>query len=373
MRIGFDVAQTCVERAGCGWYADALSRALVALAPENEYHLYHRFGDWIHTNPKTGTQINHTSVQMPFLETSAEDAQSHWDALKNDGANLPGNPHVVQSNSFQAPGVGNAKLIVVIYDVSFWTYPEFATEANRLACQKGILDALSRADGFLFISKASLSEFESVLPGWLKSNGKPAAVVPLASRFGVLTWDKPVLDTNTYWLAVGTLEPRKNYQTLLAGFKLYWERSCRRIPLRVAGGGGWKSESIKADLHRMEAAGMVKWLGYIRESELAALYRSAYALVFPSWCEGFGLPVLEAMGMGCPVICSDRTSLPEIAGTAASYIQPDNPESICEAMLHLETDSAYRNHLIHCGTERAATFSWERTARETLDFYRKVM
>jgi glycosyltransferase involved in cell wall biosynthesis len=118
---------------------------------------------------------------------------------------------------------------------------------------------------------------------------------------------------------------------------------------------------------------MLRRLGYVSDHELASLYRRATALVFPSWYEGFGLPVLEAMTLGCPVICSNGTSLDELGGNAAAYIDPANSGSIAEAMLRFEGDATGRKRRQLAGREAAAAFSWDRTAQETLNFYATVL
>ncbi len=375
LRIGFDVAQTCQERAGCGWYADSLAHALVAAEPDNEYYFYHHFGRWYNDRTDTGTRIDAPHVHSPLSALSLEQAAAFWDGVRAGTTPPPGDPEIVHANSYQAPPVGRARLVFTIYDVSYWVHPEFTTDGNRLHCQEGVFDALQRADGFLFISESSRREFERILPGWLERNGKPSAVTLLGQR------ERPATETpaapatagGDFWLAVGTLEPRKNYETLLDALDLYWSRSPRPLPLRIAGGGGWKSDALKTHLSALESEGRVERLGYVPDAELLRLYASAQALIFPSWHEGFGLPVLEAMSHGAPVICSDRASLPEVGGDAAVYIDPASAESICQAMLALEADPARRSALAEAGKQQAARFSWERTARETLDFYRRVL
>ena len=371
MKIGFDVAQTCGLRAGCACYADSLIRAMVAVAPEHQYNLYHRFGGWLDTDPSRGTQIDAPCVNRPFAGMSEKTARLLWKDLAKGKGELPGNPQIVQSNAFQAPLVGNAKLVVVVHDVSFWAHPEFTTEGTRLGCQSGVCDALRRADGFIFVSQSSMDEFERFLPGWLERNQKPAIAIPLASRLNAEEGGEKA--ESSYWLALGSLEPRKNYETLLAAMELYWQRSSRRIPLHMGGGDGWRNERLLSRVAQLGKAGMVRRLGYVPDQELPRLYNAAMALVFPSWYEGFGLPVLEAMQCGCPVISSNRTSLPEIGGSAVSYIEPESPESICNAMLRMETEPDHRSQLVAAGRERASMFSWENTARSTLEFYRKIL
>ncbi len=370
LKIGFDVAQTCDAKAGCAWYADALIRAMVQIAPQHEYYLYHHFGHKRPLHTQHGTRLEGPGVHHPLLGCSRADAAAIWKAVAQGKGTLPGRPDIVQSNSFQAPAVGRARLVVVVHDVSFWACPEFTTEANRLNCQRGLCEALQRADGFLFVSKASRAEFERLLPGWLQANGVPHAAIPEASRIQ----PPPAPQApGGYWLAVGSIEPRKNYRTLLEAMRLYWQRSPRRLPLRMAGGKGWKSRAVLTEIAAMERAGMVRRLDYVPDAALPELYAGAAGLLFPSWYEGFGLPVLEAMACGCPVICSNRSSLPEIGGDAATYIDPASPEALCAAMLGLEAGEAGRAAIIAAGQRQAARFSWEATARATLDFYEEVL
>lgn len=375
LRIGLDVAQTCQERAGCGWYADCLARALAAVEPANEYFLYHHFGGWFNERTDAGTFIDSPNVHSPLSVMTATEAAEFWQRVRAGETGLPGEPDIVHASSFQAPPVGNARLVFTVHDVSFWTHPEFTTDGNRLLCQEGIFAALARADGFLFVSESSRREFERILPGWLERSGRASAVILHGQRegSGAPTAAPPESGQELFWLAVGTLEPRKNYETLLAALDLYWSRSARPLPLKIAGGGGWKSEALKRQLAALEARGRVRHLGYVPDGELLRLYASAQALVFPSWHEGFGLPVLEAMSQGAPVICSDRSSLPEVGGEAVAYIDPASAESICQAMLDLEADPERRARMVAAGKQQAARFGWEKTARETLAFYRRVL
>ena len=379
LRVGFDVAQTCQERAGCGWYADSLAHALVAAGgPGDEFFLYHHFDRWCNPGTESGTRIDAPNAHSPLRSLSADQAAALWQEVRAGRARLPGDPDIVHSGSFQAPAVGGAKLVFMVHDVCFWTHPEFTTDQNRLHCQDGIFDALKHADGFVFNSDYSRREFDRILPGWLERNHKPWTVTllgqrepsPAAGPGGRGGDGTPAAD---YWLAVGTLEPRKNYGTLLAALDLYWSRSPHPLPLRIAGGGGWKSEKLQQHLARLEARGQVQRLGYVADAELSRLYAGAQALVFPSWHEGFGMPVLEALSQGAPVICSGNSSLPEVGGDAAIYIDPASAESICQAMLALEADPARRAGIMEASRRQAARFSWNKTARETLDFYRVVL
>lgn len=374
MRIGFDVAQTCVERAGCAWHADSLARALAKLVlPPDELFLYHHFGDWLNSSTERGTRVESRSVKMPLRRLSAKEAKAVW----SDPANrCLGRPDIVHATSYRAPRITGARLVYTIFDVAFWTVPQFTTDENRVACLAGTLEALAHADGFVFISHSARDEFERVLPGWINEHHVPTAVIHLGPRQigrGPLAHiPHTVKGDERFWLVVGTAEPRKNYEAILSALPAYRKRSDSPAPVVFAGGGGWKSDALKAELARQQEAGSVRLLGYVDDSELAALYQNARGLLFPSWYEGFGLPVLEALSHGCPVVSSDRTSLREVGGDVVRYIDPARPESIVEAMLAIEKDPDIESAR-EAALAQAAKFSWGKAARETMNFYREVL
>jgi len=373
VKIGLDVAQTCAERAGCGWHADALARALVAegLPRGHQFELYHHFGDWINPDTSRGTMIDDRRVSSPLRNMDPVAARKFWAEVET-GEPLPGKPEVVVSCSFHAPKLPHSRLLYTVHDVVFWLYPEYATEATRLVCQREMLQALSRAAGFLFVSESTRREFNVMLPGWLENCGRPHAITPGASRFP--SADKPQTWTpDAPWLVVGSLEPRKNHACALDAYEIYLERSSYRRPLAFAGGAGWKSEALHARLKSLADRNVpVRWLGYVPDTELAALYRSSFALLTPSWHEGFGLPLVEAMSSGLPVLASLRGSLAEVGGEAARYIAAENPEGYAAAMLALEADPAGYARRAEASLVRSHAFSWPKTAKTLLDFIERL-
>jgi glycosyltransferase involved in cell wall biosynthesis len=361
MRIGFDVAQTCVPKAGCGWATDLLAKALVESAPEDEFYLYHHFGTWLNPDTSKGTHSMKPNVREPFRSMRVGAARKLWATVAAGERELPGTPEVVHANCFQAPIVKPAKLVFTVYDLSFWIHPEFTTEENRLVCQEGTLEALSRADGFVFISRSTRNEFERVFPGFCDRRNVAAAVAPLASRF-----------PSGEWLAVGSLEPRKNYGALLDAVEKYWERSKLRRRLTIAGGSGWKSEEIRRRILELEGRGLVRYVGYVSEERLRRLYGEAFALVFPSHYEGFGLPIVEAMSQGCPVITRKNSSLQEVGGSAALYYD-DTIEDLVDTMIRLENVPEIYHERSNLVLNQAKRFDWDLTATVVLELYHRVL
>jgi len=176
-----------------------------------------------------------------------------------------------------------------------------------------------------------------------------------------------------FFLFVGTLEPRKNVSTLLEAHMRLPAPIRRAYPLVLVGAWGWKNEALDSALQAGQAAGDVRVLGYVGNETLACLYSACTALVWPSLYEGFGLPPLEAMACGAPVVVSDVASLPEVVGDAGVRLDPLHVESWTEAMRRMVEDPAWRGQWSEKGLARAATFSWQRCAAQTLETYRRAI
>lgn len=181
------------------------------------------------------------------------------------------------------------------------------------------------------------------------------------------------LQARRYLICVGTLEPRKNLQLGIEGYLALPEALRRCYPLLIAGMPGWGREQMQASLQRALASGQVRLLGYQPDETLAGLLAGARLLLFPSLYEGFGLPVLEAMASGTPVVLSRRASLPEVAGAAGLYIDPEDPQGCTEALQQLiedESDWQVRHEL---GLAQAKNFTWTRCAQITASVYQQLM
>jgi glycosyltransferase involved in cell wall biosynthesis len=176
---------------------------------------------------------------------------------------------------------------------------------------------------------------------------------------------------DNFILFVGTREPRKNLKRLLDAYLELPERMKKEFKLLLIGPQGWNETESESARRKMADHVIVK--GYLETPKLAYVYNLATLLVFPSLYEGFGLPPLEAMACGCPVVVSKAASLPEVCGEAAYYVEPGDPSSIAEGICKVLEDSEMRKALISKGIEQAGAFSWERTAGETLAVFREVL
>jgi glycosyltransferase involved in cell wall biosynthesis len=207
-----------------------------------------------------------------------------------------------------------------------------------------------------------------VVPNGVAISPQPSAVSERQPATG--PYDLPT----RYILAVGTLEPRKNLLRLFEAVRLLAERPATKdVVLVHAGGYGWLADDILKAARSPALRDRVRLLGYVREEDMASLYGRARLLAYPSLFEGFGLPVLEAMASGCPVVTSDCSALPEVAGDAAVLVDPECVEAIAEGIGRVWEDGDLAQDLAARGLARARLFSWERTARLTAEVYASVL
>jgi glycosyltransferase involved in cell wall biosynthesis len=363
MKIGFDVSQTGAGKAGCGYYAEGLIRALESLGSGHEFWLYQAFGD-LFWDPQCATAAYRTdnpAFHRLRAQDSFEESQQFW---RHPGADFEariGGPDLVHSNNFFCPrGIQRARLVYTLHDLSFLADPSWSTEANRVGCLDGVFRAATSADWIVANSDYTRRHFLEIFPHYPADRTE---VVYPGSRYSAEgAAERPArfaqLAPGGFWLSVGSLEPRKNHRRLLEAYA----RSGASLPLVLAGGKGWLMDDFKAP------AG-VTLTGYVSDRELEWLYRNCFGFLYPSLFEGFGMPVLEALSLGAAVICSNTTSLPEVAGDAGLLVDPLDVGSIAAAMVRLASGQIEREALRAAGLRQARRFSWEASARKLLRVY----
>jgi glycosyltransferase involved in cell wall biosynthesis len=259
--------------------------------------------------------------------------------------------------------------VLTIYDLTFIKYPQFSDRITRAYAER-VRRCLTWTDLVLTISESSKQDIVEYL-------GMPAdrvIVTPLASRYGLnypiaanpsipFDFQKP------YLLFVSTIEPRKNILGLIAAFDYLKQTYRIEHELVLIGQMGWSYEPILQRIHHSPYRQAIHHLNYVSDESVAAFYQKADVFVYPSHYEGFGLPVLEAMTLGTPVVCSNRASLPEVAGDAAILVDSQDSLAIAEGIWRVISDRTLRADLIHKGRVQAQQFSWQRTAWQTLQAY----
>lgn len=284
---------------------------------------------------------------------------------------------VVHAPSVAVPPPGRARLVVTVHDVAPVLYPQAFSRHGRWFHHQGLRAAERRADAIVTVSRAAAAEIVEhtrIRPDRIRvvPNGVDRVEVDDAQLAACL--QRLGLGGDGYVLWVGSREPRKGVGTLLAAMaRLRRRRSGLPVRLVLAGYEGWLHAGSVADDDRVAlGAGLVE-LGRVEEPDLWCLYRGATLFAFPSRHEGFGLPVLEAMTQGTPVVCSDLPALREVAGAAARYAPVDDVEAWAEAIAELLDDPAARDRLGAAGQRRSAAFSWEATVEAVHGIYEELV
>jgi glycosyltransferase involved in cell wall biosynthesis len=267
--------------------------------------------------------------------------------------------------------IRSKKIVATVHDFSFHLHPEWHPRERTEYFFRSFFKRIEKADLIITVSRYIEREAFDLF------NGKDLRIVTIYNGYNDVLFhpnkkaeEEKTSPSGNYILFVGSGEPRKNLLGLLKAYLLLPEYMKKDFQLLLTGSKGGGNQEIVERMEQLK--GRVHYLGYLNNEELAALYRGASCLVFPSFYEGFGLPPLEAMACGCPVIVSNVASLPEVCGEAAYYINPYNGESIAEGIYQVLTDGSLRQSLIQKGLERAALFSWEKSAREHLKVFEEV-
>jgi len=279
---------------------------------------------------------------------------------------------VYHETAFFPPALNGIPTVYTIYDLSLIKHRDKHPRERVWFSEIFLKRRLPRAAHIITISDFTRSEVIEDL------GVPPHKVTTVHLAQGSVFHQRPqpeirsVLESRSlpkdYILFVGTLEPRKNLQLLVKALPLLRTD----IPLVLTGWSGWGERAWWDEIIRLGLEKRIILTGYVDEPTLACLYGGASAFVYPSLYEGFGLPVLEAMACGCPVICSNCASLPEVAGDAAVQVDPHDPEGLAQSLEKIMYDSDFRNRLVAAGLQRAGLFSWKKTASETLGVFRKA-
>lgn len=287
-------------------------------------------------------------------------------------------PDVFFTPTHYSPRFSPVKTAVSIMDLSYIHFPELFKKSDLYQLQNWSKYSILKAAKVFTISNFSKDDI-------IKEYKLPAEKV-IVTHLGLkmkIDIAAPKVDENEvlqkldlkqpFILFVGTLQPRKNLQRLIQAFsKIKKSNDYSALQLAIVGKKGWLFEDILDEPQKAGVSSFVKFLEFVQDKELEVLYKNAEFFILPSLYEGFGLPILEAMSFGCPVITSKVSSLPEAAGDAALYVDPENTDDIAQKMETLLKDESLRNELREKGYKQVKKFSWEKTAKETLLVLEKI-
>jgi glycosyltransferase involved in cell wall biosynthesis len=358
MLIGIDASRSVAQkRTGTENYSLNLIRHLLALQSEHCYRLY------FNRPSSYESQITNYELRiMPFPRL--------WTHLRLSWEMARCPPDLLFIPAHVLPIVHPRRSVVTVHDLGYLHYPQahrfldrlyldLSTRYNARAAAHLIADSSATKRDLVERYGTEPDKITVVYPGYDKTTFQPSrgeeAIKAVKAKYDIV---------GDYILFVGTLQPRKNLTRLI---EAYWKLETGSWKLVIVGKKGWLYQEIFRLVEELGLEEKVVFTDYVPEGDLPALLSGARLFVFPSLYEGFGLPILEAMACGTPVVCSNAASLPEGVGDAALLVDPLDVEGLAVAMERVLGDEELQARLIECGFEQVKKFSWERCARETLD------
>lgn len=374
MRILVDIRHLCQEKqSGVGEYTKQLLHEIFKIDQENEYILFSTG----RVKPKK-EHSEYSNVLYRHVKTSNKIINTKFIFLKHPSINwfikepidlifLPNLNITVLPNDIPC--------ILTVHDLTWKIFPEFYSKKmqvwHNLVNPKKLIN-----DSYKIITPSQTTKND--LQNLFKKDNEDVVVIPhgcdLQFTQKMEARDHGVRSKfrlpKKFVLFMGTLEPRKNLLALIQAVDAYRKITHDDLHLVLAGKWGWKSHNLRRRLWKKNVKSWVHQIGYIPDKDRAAIYRSSEALVWPSIYEGFGLPVLEAMSCGTPVITSHTSSIPEITGDCALLIDPYNINDITDALIGLMKSKPLQNQLSNKGIDRAKNYSWTKSAMKTIELFK---
>ncbi len=362
--------QQSYRSAGISWYIFNLLQNLGDVASDFQFTTFVNTADFQSRTERVSVRRNSARAQKPPLRILWEQTKLPLE-LRREKLNL------LHSLAFVSPMATTLPSVVTIYDLSFLHYPHLFKPFNRWYLSTFTRLSAKRADAIIAISESTRQDVISafnVSPKKVHTVycGADAAFRPLPKADIEAFRTKHQLPQK-FIFRLGTIEPRKNVEGVIKAYAEWRARDKTAPPLIVAGGKGWYYREVFQWVENLGLQDSVFFPGYLPQSDLPLWYNAASLMVYPSHFEGFGLPVLESMACGTPVITSDVSSLPEVAGTAALMVSPTDTGALSRAMQSVFEDETLAQSLREKGLRQAAKFSWAKAAKQTTDIYRQVL
>ncbi len=429
MLIGLDAIPLTELKTGVGHYTFELARALAQVAPENDFelaypsnylpidlpgdavaHSFHvsheagplplfnqdeiapiprssrnKIGPTLYRNettPSLQVSLNEGALRsLPNLKLARVKVgplSRHWWSIGLPRYVRKRGIDLFHGTNYDVPLRKRCPTVLTVHDLSLFTHPETHRASSVRRARRRLPLMLRTATAIITPTdnvRREVNQQFGISTEKIFSAPEAARTVFTRQDHSETEFIRRRLGINhRFILSVGTLEPRKNLRTLVKAFEIASQSSPEPdLQLVVAGGKGWLTDQIFAEVERSPIKDKILFAGYLNDDELRALYSSCLLFVYPSLDEGFGLPLLEAMQCGAPVVASRIPSLSEVAGDAAVLVDPNSTEDIAAAIVKLFGDKQERRLLSQAGLNRAAGFSWERTAQLTLEVYRVAL
>lgn len=383
MIIGIDYTAALHQGAGIGRYSRELVRAVIRAGQQHQYRLFYAAGELAPTSPHAGQLrqlvAEHPNVRAIPIPLSPRRLTQIWQRLR---APLPvelftGRVDILHAPDFVLPPT-RARTLLTVHDLSFLVHPELTVPSMVRYLSSAVPRSVRRANHILADSEATKRDLVRLLHA---DPSRTSVVYPgLSSGFGPVT---PELAAHVraklklperFLVFVSTFSPRKNVVRLIEAFAALTQNNAIApdVALVLSGQRGWMDEQIFEAIEHANLGDRLRWVRFLDDADLPAVYNLATATVYPSLYEGFGLPALEALACGSPVVTANNSSLPEVVGEAAVLIEATSVASIASGIERVLNDGALREQLRVAGFQQARHFTWEAAAQQVLACYSRI-
>ena len=374
MRILIDYTAAIAQGAGIGRYTRSLVDGLARIDSEDRFTL---FSAERPTNARGFPSAPGFRTVTGPLNNRRMTILWHRLRLPLPIETFAGRADVLHAPDFSLPPTRGARTVVTIHDLAFMTHPECAVPSLRAYLNRVVPRATHHADHIIATSQRTADDLVELLGVSPKQMSvilqgvdpsvrrveEPERLRAAVARYGL---------RQPFALAVGTIEPRKNFSRLIEAFSLIRGRADGPEQLVIAGRKGWLYDDVFQTVERLGLRDAVRFLDYVPDGDLPVLYSLAAVVAMPSLYEGFGIPVVEAMACGTPVVASSAGSLPEIVGDAGLLAAPDDVEGLAAQLVRAVSDAPSRAWMVERGYARVRLFDWDTAARQHLAVYRAV-
>ena len=367
-KILIDTVSLLSQKTGIGRYTYEVTRVLRKNS-NIEYNYFYGYysNNLLETSQKSDIQnLKSIIVKIPLLKKIARKALTLSGRLFASKYDLYWQPNFIPNDGIKAK-----KIVTSVHDFSFIFYREFHPKERMEYFDNHFFQNLVRSDMLITGSNYSKNE---ILEQTSFNKEQIRVIYHGIDHKLFKVYEEPKVDfelPKKFILSVGSIEPRKNLLGLLKAYTLLDDKLKSEYQLVLVGFKGWENREIMELIKENEKS--IYYLGFISDEELAQAYNLASLFVFPSFYEGFGLPPLEAMACGTPVICSNTSSLPEVGGDAVVYCNPNDSNDITQKIVMVLNDTKLQNEMIEKGLHQAKKFSWEKSAQEHLKVFEEVL
>ena len=373
MKILVNATSLVTLPTGIGRYTLSMYREMMKRFPEEDYTFFYDYYYSkelkIQASPLVSKLRGKMVHRRGVIARGARKAKATWTKFSS----LFRHFDVYHEPNFVPMDFPASKIVTTVHDLSFMLYPQWHPKERVEFMEKNFASRVELSDVILTVSEYGKREVEKYVgvPGdkiKVVYNAVDERFRPL-SKASVTTYLRAKRYPEDYVLFVGAVEPRKNLETLIGAFGDI-ERSFGNLHLIIVGPKGWLYESVFKKVEELGLTNKVHFTGFVADEELIYLYNGAQVFVYPSFYEGFGIPVLEAMACKIPVIVSNTSSLPELVGDAGMLVDPHSQEGFAEAMRKVLGDKDEAERLSEKGYLRSANFSWEKSAKALMDIFK---